>query len=196
LENKIIRVDFPEGKYKKVISDGIRQWDIGKKLEIYGLELTEDTQVHFSLQENDGVAKRMLGRWNDGVLIVDIPAFILEGEEQSCYCWNNEYHAFAWIYVTDGDFAETIRKIEMRIQCRPKPDDYSSPGDKDIIEQFREEIGLVVYEYLDENPVELIKVDEELNEESTNPVQNKVVAAKFKDVETTVGNIDVLLGTI
>ena len=38
--------------------------------------------------------------------------------------------------------------------------------------------------------------DEELSQMSINSVQNKVVAAKFAEVETTIGNIDVLLGTI
>ena len=38
--------------------------------------------------------------------------------------------------------------------------------------------------------------DEELSEESTNAVQNKAVATKFAEVDVTIGNIDVLLGTI
>lgn len=43
---------------------------------------------------------------------------------------------------------------------------------------------------------EKVKVDEELSQMSNNAVQNKAVAAKFAEVETTIGNIDVLLGTI
>lgn len=39
-------------------------------------------------------------------------------------------------------------------------------------------------------------VDAELSEVSTNAVQNRAVASKFADVETTIGNIDSLLGTI
>ena len=38
--------------------------------------------------------------------------------------------------------------------------------------------------------------DDELSQMSVNAVQNKVVAAKFAEVETTIGNIDVLLGTL
>lgn len=38
--------------------------------------------------------------------------------------------------------------------------------------------------------------DEELSQMSVNAVQNKAVAAKFAEVETIIGNIDVLLGTI
>lgn len=43
---------------------------------------------------------------------------------------------------------------------------------------------------------EQIEVDGELSQMSNNAVQNKAVAAKFAEVETTIGNIDVLLGTI
>lgn len=138
---EIIKVDFSNGRYKYVVREGLIQWDIGTKLEIHGLELEEDTQVHFSLQQNSGLAKRMLGKWADGILTVDIPAFILEGEEECCYCWNNEYHAWAWIYVTEGELAETVKKIELHIESRAKPDEYSSPGDKDIIQQLREDVG-------------------------------------------------------
>lgn len=39
-------------------------------------------------------------------------------------------------------------------------------------------------------------VDAQLSDASTNAVQNKAVTAKFVEVETTIGNIDVLLGTL
>lgn len=39
-------------------------------------------------------------------------------------------------------------------------------------------------------------LDDKLSQMSVNAVQNKAVAAKFAEVETTIGNIDVLLGTI
>ena len=41
-----------------------------------------------------------------------------------------------------------------------------------------------------------ITIDTALSETSTNPVQNKVITAKIKEIETNVGNIDVLLETI
>ena len=49
----------------------------------------------------------------------------------------------------------------------------------------------------------IVIVDDSLSMESTNPVQNKVITEEVKgmkeqlqDVGTTIGNIDVLLGTI
>lgn len=41
-----------------------------------------------------------------------------------------------------------------------------------------------------------VEVDGELSQMSNNAVQNKAVAAKFAEVEVTIGNIDVLLGTL
>ncbi len=41
-----------------------------------------------------------------------------------------------------------------------------------------------------------VTVDSELSKTSENPVQNKVITEKITEVETTIGNIDVLLGTI
>lgn len=41
-----------------------------------------------------------------------------------------------------------------------------------------------------------VTVDSALSNTSENPVQNKVITEKITEVETTIGNIDVLLGTI
>lgn len=43
---------------------------------------------------------------------------------------------------------------------------------------------------------ECITVDSEFSTTSTNPVQNKVITEKVTEIETTVGNIDILLKTI
>jgi hypothetical protein len=43
---------------------------------------------------------------------------------------------------------------------------------------------------------EVFVVDDSLNDKSENPVKNKVVTTKITEIEATVGNIDLLLGTI
>lgn len=57
------------------------------------------------------------------------------------------------------------------------------------------DIYAAVDKYMQEHPVHAT-ADAELSDTSENAVQNKVVTAKFGEVETTIGNIDVLLGTI
>ena len=39
-------------------------------------------------------------------------------------------------------------------------------------------------------------VDADFSDTSTNPLQNKVVTSRFTNLDTTIGNIDALLGTI
>jgi hypothetical protein len=39
-------------------------------------------------------------------------------------------------------------------------------------------------------------VDAEFSETSINPLQNKVVTSRFAELDTTIGNIDAILGTI
>lgn len=41
-----------------------------------------------------------------------------------------------------------------------------------------------------------VEIDDELSAMSDNAIQNRVVATRFAQVETTIGNIDALLGTI
>ena len=83
-ENKVVYVDFSDGRYEKPVH-GIEQWDIKPYLAITGLDLEEGVQVHFSLTEYVGDAKRVLGENQNGILMVEIPAFILEGENECCY---------------------------------------------------------------------------------------------------------------
>ena len=123
LDKKTIYIDFSDGKYEKLVY-GIEQWDIGIKLAITGIELDENTQVHFSMIEYSGNARKINGEIKEGILYVTVPAFILEGETENCYPYDGVYHGYAWVYIAREESAETIKKIDMRIRKRPKPDDY------------------------------------------------------------------------
>lgn len=127
----IIKVNFDPDKYFIWGIQGLEQWDQGQKLEISGLDISDEiVEVHFSLDEVGGNAKRMLGVVNGGVIHADIPAFILEGPEH-IFCNNDTYSAYAWIYVSDDESAETIRKMEFTIKARPKPEEYVKPEEPD-----------------------------------------------------------------
>jgi hypothetical protein len=135
-ENKIIEVCFDD-RYEKTVH-GITQWDKGTKLVISGLALKEDTQVHFCLEENEGDASKVMGAWSGNTLTVEVPAFILEGEETCCYPYEGSYHAYAWVYVTGENYAESVRKINMHIRKRPKPEDYIyTPAEKKTWEELK-----------------------------------------------------------
>ena len=136
--NNITRIDFPKS-YETASACGFTQWDQGQKLEISGLDISNEiVEVHFSLDEYNGKAKRRLGTVVDGVIHVDIPVFVLEGPE---YCGGETYNAYAWIYVSDDESAETKRKIELEIVARSKPEDYVTPEELSFLQQLEAYIG-------------------------------------------------------
>lgn len=136
--NNITRIDFPKS-YETASACGFNQWDQGQKLEISGLDISNEiVEVHFSLDEYNGKAKRRLGTVVDGVIHVDIPVFVLEGPE---YCGGETYNAYAWIYVSDDESAETKRKIELEIVARSKPEDYVTPEELSFLQQLEAYIG-------------------------------------------------------
>lgn len=133
---KIVTAVLKDNTYLATeIVHGLVQWDKGQKLKIEGLNLPETVQIHFSLNEYSGIAKRMLGTTNKGVTTVNIPSEILEVE-----AGGTSYYAYAFIYETDEESAETTHKIMLSIKTRPKPDDYASTGDKDIVAMFQQQI--------------------------------------------------------
>ena len=199
----ITSIVFDKESAKTIYKD-LWQYDYGQILRIEGLNLPKAVEIHFSLQETGGEAKRRIGITDSGVTDVVIPDFILEGNKTT-----RDYYAYAFIYVSSEESGETTHKIKMRIISRPKPEDYISSSDdvktweklEKRIAEFEkngvseEQIALAVESYMVKNPPQ-VAIDTELSEKSSNPVQNKVITQSLKQVETTIGNIDVLLGTI
>lgn len=134
--DKITQVHFkPDQDYRYGIR-GLKQWDKGQKLEISGLDISDEiVEVHFSLRENQGEAKRMLATVENGIIYANIPAFVLEGPE---YIYGNAdtYSAYALIYLSDNESAKTIRKMEFKIKARPKPEEYVTPEELSFLQQL------------------------------------------------------------
>ena len=129
---KITKACFEEGQ-SYAFMRGLPQWDQGQFLEISGLNISNEiVEVHFSLDEYNGTAGRMLGEVIDGVIHTKIPQFIMEGPE---YCCGTSYNAYAWVYVSYEESAETIRKIELEIEGRSKPDEYVKPEELSFLQQ-------------------------------------------------------------
>lgn len=172
---------------EKTIYKDLWQYDYGQILRIEGLNLPKAVEIHFSLQETGGEAKRRIGITESGVTDVVIPDFILEGNKTT-----RDYYAYAFIYVADEESGETTHKIKMSIKSRPEPEGNTGTDDTSfgaimaavnkIAESAvsDEKIKNTVNEYLEKNPIS-IKVDSELSTESENPVQNKVVALALEE---------------
>lgn len=129
----MIIVDFKDENYKRVT--GLWQWDYGQVLRIQGLNLPKAVEIHFSLQESGGEAKKRVGFTKDGVTDVVIPESMLENEEAI-----DDYNAYAFVYLTDDTSGQTEYKICMPVKARPKPEAFDKPEDEEI---FREAIKAV-----------------------------------------------------
>ena len=126
-------VDFKDENYKRVT--GLWQWDYGQVLRIQGLNLPKAVEIHFSLQESGGEAKKRVGFTKDGVTDVVIPESMLENEESL-----GNYNIYAFIYLADDTNGQTEYKICMPVKARPKPEAFDKPEDEEI---FREAITAV-----------------------------------------------------
>lgn len=188
----IVTADFTGNKQTITISDAPYQWSYGQILRITGLELPDGIEIHFSLNEKIGIAYRVPGTNKDGATEVKIPQFIFESEGTR----RESYKGYAFIYPSDPDSGETTHKIIFNIKTRPKPEEYIYNEEElatykalekrilDLEENQTsdETIKEAVEDYLERNPVE-IEVDQALSELSENPVQNKAVTKKIKEVE-------------
>lgn len=134
---KIIQIAFKKGQFTYPCREDIIQWDKGLKLQISGLETDKNVQVHFSLEEIQGTAKRVKTEVIDGVIHADIPHFILA--KKNCYGMST-YSAYAWIYLTDGDVAETVGEIIFTIKTRAEPEEFVAPEDSSFLEQLEAEV--------------------------------------------------------
>lgn len=129
----MIIVDFKDENYKSVT--GLWQWDYGQVLRIQGLNLPKAVEIHFSLQESGGEAKKRVGFTKDGATDVVIPESMLENEEPL-----GNYNIYAFIYLADDTNGQTEYKICMPVKARPKPEAFDKPEAGEI---FREAITAV-----------------------------------------------------
>lgn len=123
----MIQAKFKPGEYS-VAAYGLVQWDYGQILHIEGVEVATNPEVHFSVGRRDAVI--VIGTVADGVIEARIPDDLLEeGEEIRAY-----------VYVADADSGKTIRAVAMPVKRRPRPDDYDSPAEQNLLRKVMEEL--------------------------------------------------------
>lgn len=125
----------PGNDYKRV--SGLTQWDYGQMLRIQGLDLPAAVEIHFSLQDIGGESITRIGTTADGVTDVIIPDSMLENEEEL----GKQYSVFAYIYLSNSESGETIKKIEMIVSTRPKPEAWDKPEDSQVFHQAIEAVN-------------------------------------------------------
>lgn len=173
------------------------QWDSGQILKVIDQEIPDNTEVQFS----------------SDCLQPSVPAFMVGNQVKIPQAaMEQPMEIIAYMVIVEPDSETTVKEIRIPMKPKPKPSDYvpeeDVPSIMQVIQGKANKGGWTPNMYLgtDEegNMVEKdapsgggsITVDSELSEESTNPVQNKVITAKITEIETKVGNVDALLSTI
>lgn len=204
--SNITSVVFDKCNETKVIYGGLWQYDYGQILRIEGLDLPPAVEIHFSLQETGGEAKRRIGITKSGVTDVVIPDFILEGNDAT-----RNYDAYAFIYLSDEESGETTHKIKMQIKSRSKPEGSSKEEDTsfgaimDAVNKIAEQNGQGVSDekiaeavnaYMEENPVKgtadaVQYISQNLTKEQQTQARTNIGAAsaeEFSQLSDTVND--------
>lgn len=115
----------------------VYQYSYGQILRIEGMELPDPVEIHFSTRDTGGDSDRRLGTTIDGVTEVAIPDKMLENNGAT-----SDYYIYAFVYIADETHGETVRKIYILVNSRPRPGDLVPPDDPDFAQQL---INMVKY---------------------------------------------------
>ena len=170
------------------------QWDSGQILKVIDQEIPDNTEVQFG---NEFMQQSIVSCMKSNQ--VAIPQAVME----------QPMEITAYMVIVESDSETTVKVIRIPIVSKPRPAGYDQIEEiMQMIKKKADKSGWTPNKYLgtdaEGNMVEKdapsgggsITVDSELSEESTNPVQNKVITAKITEIETKVGNVDALLSTI
>lgn len=104
---------FPANTYEITV-EGLKQWDTGQELEIVLSAVQTPYEVHFSNRGSMDALRVEAKATSSTTSVVKIPNIILTSERD----------AIAWIYTVDGDKGTTVRRINLPIEKRAKPEGY------------------------------------------------------------------------
>lgn len=106
-----------DGQYYKTVY-GLSQWDYGQVLQVYGLQVPDQAEVHLT-EEFGSLAFTAPGiQQKDGSIAIEIPDILLQSGK----------NIIAHIYVCNDEQGETLRTILMPVKKRAKPENYDRTG--------------------------------------------------------------------
>ena len=108
-----MRVDFTNCNKAKV--ENLFKYDYGQELEISGIELPENFEVHFETDQETAIVVN--GTLENGVGKVKIPDLCL---------MDSKLNFSAWIYVKENGSGNTIKTITFYLNDRQAPSDQPS----------------------------------------------------------------------
>lgn len=103
-------------------AEPLYQWDVNQVLEIRGLSLPSVPSIHFTNEAMDRAIVRQATMDGAGVVTVDIPNSLLQ----------KPYKIKAYVCIYEGETFETLYKIEIPVNARKKPADYTIEDDQEV----------------------------------------------------------------
>lgn len=110
------------------------QWDTNQTLEIRGLSLPSAPEIHYKNQTMDRAIVRQATMDNSGVITANVPNSLLQ---KPC-------KITAYVCVYNGDTFESLYELEIPIEARKKPLDYTFEDDSGEIYSFNALENLVL----------------------------------------------------
>lgn len=98
------------------------QWDVNQVLEIRGLSLPSIPSIHFTNEAMDKAIVRQAAMDDAGVITVNVPNSLLQ----------KPYKIKAYVCIYEGETFETLYKIEIPVNARKKPADYTIEDDQEV----------------------------------------------------------------
>lgn len=125
----IIHVDFKGERIAQKYN--LWQYDYNQILQISGLSLPANVEIHFSLTGNTGETETRVATTKNGITQVQIPNELLRNDGKS-----GNYSIFAFIYVVDEDSGNTEYEIILHVKSRPAPGEIGEdPEEKRILDE-------------------------------------------------------------
>lgn len=122
---RIVTAEFDPGSRYAQIKNTIWQYDYGVTLRMTGLDLPAAVEVHFASVPSGGESETRIGVTQDGVAEVKIPDALLELRK------TEDYHLYAFVYLTDETSGRTEYRAHMTVKARPKPGEQHPDTDED-----------------------------------------------------------------
>lgn len=95
--------------------DSVDQWDVNHVLEIRGLSLPKAPEIHFTNAIMAAAIPKKSTMDAAGVITVTMPNSLLQ----------KQYKIVAYVCMATGSSFETLYKIEIPVNARPRPADYT-----------------------------------------------------------------------
>jgi len=109
-----------------IITDKVFQYSYGQRICIKGLHGIGDTvQVHYSYTKTGGTAVSVVATVQDGVVTAQIPDTFMENGDTT---ENYKIYVFVYPVTEDPASAETLVRLVIPVQSRPKPEYYDTPA--------------------------------------------------------------------